>query len=219
MVLTPKTAKSKKYKDSAKACAAIEAIYQTQIEFLRTQFENFSNGKIPKEKVSGFYPYLRIEVTEQSFKKLKSDTRHSYGFVSKPGVYETTLTRPDIFGRYYCDQIAHLIRNHNIDVEVGVSDTPIPVHFALDEGFHLEADLSVEQIEALPNLFDQPDLEFMDDRIANATYKVREGEPNPLAIFTAPRTDLSLLRLKHYTGTRAGHFPKLCYLHQLSILY
>ncbi len=206
MVKTLKNTKSKTFADPQKACAAIEEIYNAQVIFLRKKFDSFSNGKIPKDKVSGFYPYLKIEVTESSFKKLQSDRRLSYGFVSKSGVYETTLTRPDIYASYYYDQIDHLIRNHKISVEVGVSTTPIPIHFALGEDFHLEGDLSAEQIEALPNLFDQPDLEILDDQIANSTHRVKEGQAEPLALFTAPRTDLSLLRLKHYTGTKAEHF-------------
>ncbi len=206
MVKALKKIKSKKYSDAEKACQAIEDIYRTQVEFLRASFDEFSQGKIPKERVCGFYPYIRIEVTESSFKKLQSDARLSYGFVSKPGVYETTLSRPDIFKYYYLEQISQLIRNHHVDVEVGVSDVHIPVHFALGEDFHLEADLSPEQIEALPNLFDQPDLEIMDDQIANSTYLVADGQAGPLALFTAPRTDLSLMRLKHYTGTNASHF-------------
>ncbi|PJF20588.1 MAG: AMP nucleosidase, partial [Phototrophicales bacterium] len=86
------------------------------------------------------------------------------------------------------------------------SDTPIPIHFALGEDFHLEGDLTHEQMQSAPNLFDQPDLDTMDDQIANGYYRSKEGEPEPLALFTAPRTDLSLLRLKHYTGTNAEHF-------------
>ena len=206
MVSSPKKIRPKKFTDAAKACAAIVEIYETQIAFLRVQFDAFSKGKIPKDKVSGFYPYLKIEVSEAAFENLQSDRRHSYGFVSRPGVYTTTLTRTDIFHPYYEKQIRHLLRNHGTHVEVGVSDTTIPIHFALGEGFHLEADLNAGQMEALPNLFDQPDLEIMDDQIANSTYQAGEGQAGPLALFTAPRTDLSLLRLKHYTGTSAAHF-------------
>ncbi len=206
MVKTLKKIKSRNFKDADKAFEAIKEIYQSQVDFLCAQFDGFSKGKVPKEKVQGFYPYLRIEVTENSYKKLKSDKKFSYGFVSKPGVYDTTLTRPDIFGRYMFEQIDHLMSNHGCDVEIGVSSTPIPIHFALGEDFHLEGDLTQEDMDDMPNLFDLPDLETMDDQIANATHVVKEGEAQPLALFTAPRIDLSLMRLKHYTGTKAEHF-------------
>ncbi len=206
MIKKPKTIKPQKFTNAVKAVEAIESIYNAQIDFLRAAFDNFSNGKNLKEKCHGYYPYLKIEVNEASFKKLRSSKSFSYGFVSKPGVYETTVTRPDFFGHYYEAQISHLLKNHEVPVEVGLSNTPIPIHFALGEDFHLENGLSDEQIDVMPNLFDLPDLEIMDDQIANSTYIVGEGRAAPLALFTAPRTDLSLMRLKHYTGTKAEHF-------------
>ncbi|NQZ13631.1 MAG: AMP nucleosidase [Alphaproteobacteria bacterium] len=197
-----KKVKPQQFSNSNKAVDAAEAIYKAQVEHLCEAFDSFTSGQQLKSKVQGFYPYLKLEVT----KTQKLDTRLSYGFVSKPGVYQTTLTRPDIFSNYYRRQIGLLIKNHDVDVEVGLSDTPIPIHFALGEDFHLEGDLSHEQMQSVPNLFDQPDLEMMDDQIANGYHRTKEGEPEPLALFTAPRTDLSLLRLKHYTGTKAEHF-------------
>ena len=198
--------KPQKYKNSDDACAAIKEIYDAQVGYLLGAFDDFSQGDIPSTKISGFYPYLKIDVPSKGFVGHSGDTRLSYGFVSKPGIYETTLTRPDIFHHYYCKQIGLLIENHDVPVEIGLSDTPIPIHFALGENFHLEHDLSAEQIEKLPHLFDQPNLENLDDQIANSTYIVGEGKAAPLALFTAPRTDLSLMRLKHYSGTNSEHF-------------
>jgi len=43
-------------------------------------------------------------------------------------------------------------------------------------------------------------------RIANGTYEPPFGEAQPLALFTAPRVDYSLQRLRHYTGTAPEHF-------------
>lgn len=200
---TQDTTSQKSFKSAEAAFAAIEKIYNANVGYLRKSFDDFTHDKLKaKGKARGYYPYLRIKTTGR--------TRHekgvSYGFVAKPGVYETTLTRPDIFDHYYKKQIELLLKNHGGTVEVGVSDTPIPLHFALGEDFHLERDLTPSQMEALPDLFDQPDLDLMDDQIANGMYFAPEGKPMPLSLFTAPRADLSLLRLKHYTGTRAAHF-------------
>ncbi|MAZ76009.1 MAG: AMP nucleosidase [Micavibrio sp.] len=197
-----KKIESQEYSCADKATLAISDIYDAQVGHLRNAFGDFTAGKNITEKVVGFYPYLRIEVQNKD----RIDSRLSYGFVSKPGVYETTVTRPDIFGHYYKKQIGLLLKNHGVSVEVGLSDTPIPIHFALGEDFHLEGDLTHEQMEALPNIFDQPDLSLMDDQIANGYFRAREGAPEALALFTAPRTDISLLRLKHYTGTKAEDF-------------
>jgi AMP nucleosidase len=46
----------------------------------------------------------------------------------------------------------------------------------------------------------------MDDGIANGTFVPGPGEPHPLALFTAPRVDYSLHRLRHYTATDPDHF-------------
>jgi len=39
-----------------------------------------------------------------------------------------------------------LLQNHQVPVEVGVSDTPIPIHFAFPDGMHVEGDLTRERM-------------------------------------------------------------------------
>lgn len=198
---TPPAKKS--YKSAESAFAAIETIYAQNVAYLKKNFDDFTRDKLnAKGRVRAYYPYVRIATKNRT----RSEKGVSYGFVAKPGVYETTLTRPDIFDHYYRTQIALLLKNHGGSIEVGLSDTPIPLHFALGEDFHLEKDLTPLQMEQLPDMFDQPDLDLMDDQIANGTYFPPDGKPMPLSLFTAPRVDLSLLRLKHYTGTKAEHF-------------
>jgi AMP nucleosidase len=203
MLKGPKQFKPRKFKDASEAYNAVCEIYEENTSYLYSVFEAFTKGEMPSKRVSVCYPYIKINVEQLE----RQDSRLSYGFVAKPGEYLTTITRPsDIFNDYLKEQIKLLLTNHSCGVEVGVSDTPIPLHFALGDDYHLEADLSKEQIEELPNLFDQPDLSLMDDQIANGTFRVKEGEPAPLSLFTAPRIDLSLQRLRHYTGTSADHF-------------
>jgi AMP nucleosidase len=202
MLSKSKSFKPKSYKTADDAFRAVEEIYNTSVRYLQTSFDSFTKGQLKDKKVSAYYPYIRFEFENVH----RPDSRLAYGFVSRPGVYETTLTRPDIFDHYYRTMIGHLLRNHGGTVEVGVSDVKIPLHFALGEDFHLERDLTQAQMETLPFVFDQPDLNLMDDQIANGTYIVREGQPAPLSMFPAARADLSLQRLKHYTGTRASHF-------------
>lgn len=202
MMSKTRLSKTKSYKIADDTFAAINKLYDEQVGYLRAAFDDFTNGKLKDKKVRAYYPLVRLQTTSQG----RADNRLSYGFVPKAGIYETTVTRPDIFDFYYKKQFDLLLKNHGQPLEVGLSDTPIPLHFALGEDFHLEKDLSHEQIALLPDIFDQPDLDIMDDQIANATYVVGEGQASPLALFTAPRVDLSLMRLKHYTGTKAEHF-------------
>ena len=184
------------------ALAAIREIHETATTYLRDVFRAFVAGDIPTGRVTAHYPYVRITVEDAR----RTDMRLSHGFVPHPGVYETTVTRPDIFGHYLEEQLRLLVANHRVPIEVGVSTTPIPIHFALGENFHLENDLTPAQMEVLPHLFDRPDLTDIDDEIANGTHVVRPGEARPLSLFNAQRVDLSVMRLRHYTGTDAIHF-------------
>lgn len=199
--------KAKRFKDADQAFDALKKIYDTHRQFLCDAFteycdvNNGGNGKF--KRVSAYYPYVRITTKYAK----RSDTRFAYGFAPRPGTYVTTVTRPDIFEEYYKEQFRLLLKNHDIPIEIGVSDTPIPLHFALGESFHLEADLNEEQVNALPDFFDVPDLDIMDDEIANGAHTgATPDDECPLALFIGPRVDLSLQRLKHYCGTRSEHF-------------
>jgi AMP nucleosidase len=194
--------RTQRFKDPQKAVEAIREIYDAHIAYLREQFRLFARGEVPSAKVSACYPMLSIDVDVVT----RVDTRLSYGFVPRAGRYEQTLTRPDIFGNYYQNQIENLLKNHNVAVEIGVSETPIPIHFALGEDFHLEADLTEEQMKQVPYLFDIPDMSLMEDDVANGTFEPKDGVAMPLGLFTSQRVDLSLLRLRHYTGTSPAHF-------------
>jgi AMP nucleosidase len=190
------------FHDPLEAVAHIEKLYTHNILYLRQEFEAFARDQEMDGRVRACYPYIRMEVHNRQ----KMSSPVAYGYVSRPGVYETTVTRPDVFGRYYMKQIALLQANHKVPVTVGISEMPIPIHFALGEQTHLEGLITAEKVAHLPNLFDLPDLEEMDDRIANGVLDLSSRDIMPLSLFTAPRVDLSLQRLRHYTGTDPTHF-------------
>jgi AMP nucleosidase len=150
------------------------------------------------------YPFVRVHTDTVA----RADSRLSYGFVAGPGTYETSLTRPDLFGLYFLRQFELLLQNHGVSLEVGTSTQPIPVHFSFAEHDHIEGSLTPERRLLMRDLFDLPNLAAMDDGIANGTFEPAAGEPYPLALFTAPRVDYSLHRLRHYTGTDPEHFQK-----------
>ncbi len=198
-----KSFKPRRFKNPDKALDAVIEIYEASRSYLRECFDAYCDGDHNEQKVTAYYPYVKIKTTQAK----RSDTRFAYGFVSKPGTYKTTVTRPNLFKKYFHKQLSSLLDNHDVAVEVGVSDTPMPIHFALGEDFHLERDLSEERVNDLPTYFDVPDLDLMDDEIANCAYVPTQEHPeSPLALFQAPRVDLSLQRLKHYCGTKPKHF-------------
>ncbi len=193
------------FHDPALALSAALRIYSASVAHLRTRFKEFVAGQPFQGRVRACYPFVRIRT--QSVSRSDAGNRLlSYGFVAGAGVFETTLTRPDLFGNYYLEQFTLLLQNHPVGLEIGVSNQPIPVYFALSPHDPLEGSLSRAARERLRDTFDLPDLTAMDDGIANGTWQDIRGKAQPLALFTAPRVDYSLQRLRHYTGTASDWF-------------
>jgi AMP nucleosidase len=194
--------KAKTFVDAVAAVQYVRQLYDANTAYLRDNFQRLARGESLPGKVTAHYPYVAITTETPT----RIDTRLSYGFVPGPGRYSTTLTRPDLFARYYANQFRHLMENHRIPLEVGVSSSPIPIHFAFQDNMHVEGELGPERIERMRQVFNLPDLAAMDDSIAASTWIPSLGQDQPLALFTAPRVDYSLHRLRHYTGTDPEHF-------------
>ena len=206
MTKSPPFHPPERYTDAQAALAQVQKLYEAATLHLREGMQQYVAGKGSGERLRACYPYVRLHADSVSRRAQSGAKRLSYGFLSAPGRFETTLTRPDLFARYYREQFGLLIANHGVELEVGISHHPIPVHFCFGDNDHLEGSLSPQQRERLRDLFDLPDLSAMDDGIANGTFIARQGEGQPLSLFTAPRVDYSLQRLRHYTGTAPEHF-------------
>jgi AMP nucleosidase len=203
---TPPAIATEAFTSANAAVGRLEEIYERNTKFLRDRFEAYAQGGALTARVRAFYPFVRI--TTSSYARL--DSRLSYGFVARPGVHETSVTRPDLFRNYLTEQIRLLTENHGVAVEVGESSEPIPIHFAYRRDINIEASLSSNDdsvvMRLLRDVFDTPDLAAMDDAIADGTIELPPGAPEPLALFRAARVDYSLRRLYHYTGTDPEHF-------------
>jgi len=195
-----------RFTDASAALAQVVRIYDSSIHHLRQAMQQFVAGDDSVGHARGCYPLIRIHTHTVSRETAPDIARLSYGFVAGPGRFETTLTRPDLYHDYYLEQFSLLLQNHGVELEVGTSTQPIPVHFSFSEHDHVEGNMTAERRMLMRDRFDLPDLAAMDDGIANGTYEPRPGEPQPLALFTAPRVDYSLHRLRHYTGTGPEHF-------------
>jgi len=202
-ILSPAALPTKAFTDAAAAVDRLEEIYDRNTAFLRARFEARARGEPVTQRVRAFYPSVRIATGTYA----RVDSRSSFGFLSGPGVYETTITRPDLFRAYLIEQIGLLLEHHGGPIEIGESQEPIPIHFAYQRDMNVEAGFA-EGLSDRPlrDLFDTPDLAAMDDAIVNGTYGVPSGVPQPLALFRAARVDYSLHRLNHYTGTDPEHF-------------
>lgn len=201
-VITPETEEDRLFNDAAEAVADLTRRYEAATAFLRENFAEVMAGRPPEGRYRAFYPEL--SVTTGSFAKV--DSRLSFGHVVEPGIYATTITRPDLFKGYLTQQIGLLIQNHGMPVRVATSDTAIPLHFAMGENAHVEGAIAESLRRPLRDLFDVPDLGVTDDRIVNGDGLTPLDGPRPLAPFTAQRIDYSLARLAHYTATSPEHF-------------
>ncbi|HYW75233.1 MAG TPA: AMP nucleosidase [Gammaproteobacteria bacterium] len=189
------------FADADKAVQRIHALYSDAVARMRERYERFCAGDVSVTELdNACYPYLGIGADSEH---MVSVARPAYGSLRYPGVYGTTLTRPDLFDSYYREQIRLLLNNHGVPVHVGMSDHPIPLPFVIEEA---TADLTPAALRALESRFFLPNLGRIDDRIANGTFRTRPGHPFPLALFTAERVDLALQRLYHYTATDPRYF-------------
>ncbi|MGJ7493653.1 AMP nucleosidase [Variovorax sp. RT4R15] len=206
MPYMPPFAPPANYTNAAEALDRVRTIYDEGLAHLRDAMLRFVAGESLPGRMRACYPFVRVHTHTVSRQTVPANAGLSYGFVAGPGRYETTLTRPDLFSRYYAEQFRLLLENHQIELEVGTSSQPIPIHFSFAENDHIEGTMSADRRALMRDAFDLPDLHAMDDGIANGTHEARPGEVQPLALFTAARVDYSLHRLRHYTGTAPEWF-------------
>ena len=199
--LTPPHVAPEFFTDAVAAVARLQSLYSAATEFLFQRFAETVKGVQPVARYRAFYPEIRI--TTQSH--AKADSRLSYGHVASPGTYSTTVTRPDLFRNYLEQQIGLLMKSHSVPVSIGLSETPIPVHFAVANS---SVSVPHEGVLDIPlrDVFDVPDLMTTNDDIVNGNGYTYPDGSGPLAPFTAQRVDYSLARLSHYTATDPVHF-------------
>ncbi|MBM3469117.1 MAG: AMP nucleosidase [Alphaproteobacteria bacterium] len=195
------------YTDAEKAVEAIEEIYNKNSTLIGEAFNRLLEGEEVSESLlaEATYPYVGIHITP---KDLNLDARWSYGVVVEAGIYGGTVTRPDIFKRYFMDQISLLIERHKVPIYIGASNWSIPLPFAMD---HTPAQLDpraldMGQLWQMQTGFALPNLTRVNDDIANCTYRPGSNGIKPVSMFSGERVDYSLHRLHHYTGTSPDHF-------------
>lgn len=201
-VQSPVVPEPEAFMDPKAAVARLQELYAQAASFLCDNFSRALVENAPVARYRAFYPEIRLTTTTFA----KTDSRLSFGHVAEPGVYATTVTRPDLFASYLELQIGLLIKSHDVPVVIGASGTEMPVHFAVANDPTLSVPQDGSMDFNLRDVFDVPDLATTHDNIVNGQGFQYPDGARPLAPFTAQRIDYSLARLSHYTATAAEHF-------------
>jgi len=179
--------------------------YESAVSDLRADVIAFGkDGTLPpdrkREDGSYAYPQLTLHYSGNGDPK---DRSRAFGRLEQPGTYTTTITRPDLFAPYLAEQLELIANEYEIDVTVGRSRQEIPFPYVLDG----EAGAAMQGIapSEIALHFPSTDLSLIGDELADGI-EFDENAAMPLSLFDGLRTDYSLARLAHYTGTNVEDF-------------
>ena len=184
---------------------ALETIYDESVDALYRLQRYLHTGEppAPEMRASGAfcYPELVINYDPEGH---AADSR-AFGKMSEAGTYSTTITQPGFYRRYLSEQLKPLLKDYDVEIEVRRSTSEIPYGYVWDQG--QAAGLDEINPAELARWFPSPQLSDIGDEIADGEL-FEPYTDRPLALFDGPRTDFSLKRLQHYTGTPVEHFQR-----------
>ncbi|GGD44805.1 AMP nucleosidase [Croceicoccus pelagius] len=148
------------------------------------------------------YPELRLKFREAD---VAANVTRAFARLTRPGLYATTITRPRLFNEYLSEQLNLIMADYDVEIEVGPSRQEIPFPYVVD-GEAGAVLAGVSPLE-LARHFPATELSLIGDELADGI-DIGGGGPMPMSLFDALRTDFSLARLEHYTGTNPDHFQR-----------
>jgi AMP nucleosidase len=183
----------------------LAAIYDESVDNLRRAVAAYVRDRtLPdgdaRSRGSFSYPELRIDYAGDIPRRTVA---RAFARLSEPGLYATSIARPNLFRDYLVEQLGHLRRDYGARISVGRSASEIPYAYVIENSGIEVGGLSTAE---LSRFFPSNELVHIGDEIADGVWNHEEARP--LALFDGPRTDFSLARLRHYTGTRPEHFQK-----------
>ncbi|WP_413723977.1 AMP nucleosidase [Sodalis sp. RH16] len=188
---------------AAQALDKLESLYDGAVTALREAIKDFiKDGRLPDEqaRAAGLFAYPELRVNWDGVSQGHPKNR-AYGRFARPGCYTTTITRPRLFRHYLTHQLEMLEGEYAASIEVLPSHHEIPFPYVID-GSDLALDRSMSA--GIAQHFPTTELSQIGDETADGLFTYAKNFP--LSHFDALRTDFSLARLKHYTGTPVDHF-------------
>ena len=185
----------------------LAAIYDESVGNLRQALARYVNDRTApdarfRKKGAFAYPELRIEY---GGKMPAPAPARAFARLNQPGTYATSIARPELFRDYLVDQLEHIARDYDVVVSVGHSASEIPYAYVIENSGIQVGDIGTAE---LSRFFPSNELVHLGDEIADGVWVRSPEQPRPLALFDGPRTDFSLARLRHYTGTPPEHFQQ-----------
>lgn len=190
----------------ADVIAELSRLYDEAVDTLRSDIAAYVATREPpalERRIEGrwCYPELRIAYAGQ---ENRPDVTRAFGKLSQGGTYACTVTRPALFGDYLAEQIGLLMADYQVEVSVGRSRQEMPFPYVLDGSGELGGVSPME----LARWFPTTELAHIGDELADGIDLAHPEGAHPLALFDGLRTDFSLARLAHYTGTHPEHFQR-----------
>ena len=185
----------------------LDALYQASVSRLKLAIAAYiADGATPDREArrAGAFAYPEIRLRFRGGEPTDVPLR-SFGRLVTPGEYRISVTKPDLFAHYLEEQLTLLIEDYDVEVDAVEGRQEIPFPYVLDAG----AALSLDAVSAaeLARWFPTTELAHIGDEIADGLWASIDGT-RPLALFDGLRTDFSLARLRHYTGTPAEHVQR-----------
>ena len=194
-----------RFTDPAAAVDRLAVLHAGSVAALRSALAAYlRRGDKPDQiaRAEGLFAYPALKLTYAPEGPAPRPPR-AFARLNQAGVYATTVTRPELFRPYLVEQLRLLMRDYEVEVSVGRSEQEIPYPYVLDGADDLQLDGA--RSADLARWFPGARLAAIGDEIADGVWAPQLEAAQPLALFDGPRTDFSLARLKHYTGTPAEH--------------
>ncbi|WP_394728020.1 AMP nucleosidase [Altererythrobacter sp. GH1-8] len=188
--------------------AQLQSVYDRSVRNLREDVLEFGkNGATPPDRKrhdgSYAYPELRLHFDGTGE---PSDRSRAFGRLEQTGTFASTITRPNLFAPYLREQLELITSDYSVELEVATSRQEIPFPYVLD-GDHGAAMVGISPQEIAKH-FPATDLALIGDELADGHDLNQVYDTMPLSLFDGLRTDYSLARLAHYTGTQVEDFQQ-----------
>ncbi|HVU29391.1 MAG TPA: AMP nucleosidase [Sphingomicrobium sp.] len=181
----------------------LSAIYDESVGNLRRAVAAYVRDRTPPDceaRARGAFAYPELRV-DYDGKMPRPTVTRAFARLTQPGSYASSIARPRFFRDYLVEQLEHLSRDYDAVISVGRSASEIPYPYVIEDSGIEIGDVGTSE---LSRFFPSNELMHIGDEVADGTWI--SADVRPLALFDGPRTDFSLARLKHYTGTSAEHF-------------